>query len=489
MVTGCSTVVDGDATRGAPDLDTGIVWFDCGADFLGALTPPPGARCGELGVPVDYDDADGARASVAVIKIPATGDRIGSLVINPGGPGGSGVQAAVQQQPGYPAQIRERFDVVGFDPRGVGQSRPALWCNSDADTDRQRAEPAVDYTPAGIERIDADTKAYVQRCLDKTGAEFLANVDSGTVAHDIDRLRAALGDEKLTYLGYSYGTVLGAAYAFAYPEHVRALVLDAVLDVNADPVDSDLRQAAAFQRAFDTFAADCAQRPDCPLGTDPAKAVEVYRQLVDPLVTRPAATADPRGLSYNDAISGTLQSLYTPRYWKYLDDGLRQLRGGAGDNLLAMADLTMGRDAHGHYDNSVDNRIAVRCVDLPRVTDPAVAADADRRMREVAPFLSYGRFTGHAPLGVCAFWPVPRAEPPPVVGAPTLPSTLVVSSTDDPVTPYQAGVDLAGKLRARVLTVAATAHTAVFQADACVDDAVTRYLVELQLPAEGARCR
>ena len=168
--------------------------------------------------------------------------------------------------------MRERFDLVGFDPRGVAASTPAVWCNSDADNDRLRADPQVDYSPKGVEHIDNETKAFVQRCVDKMGKEFLANVGTANVVKDLDAIRAAVGDEKLTYLGYSYGTRIGGGYAEEFPQNVRAMVLDGAIDPNADPIEDDLRQAAAFQKAFDDYAADCAKDPTCPLGTDPAKA-------------------------------------------------------------------------------------------------------------------------------------------------------------------------------------------------------------------------
>jgi pimeloyl-ACP methyl ester carboxylesterase len=144
-----------------------------------------------------------------------------------------------------------------------------VWCNSDAENDHQRTLPEVDYSPEGVETIEDDTKAYVARCLDKTGEKFLANVGTVNVARDLDAIRAGLGDEKLTYLGYSYGTLIGSAYAEAFPQNVRAMILDVAIDPNADPIEEDLRQARAFQGAFDDYAADCAKEPACPLGDDP----------------------------------------------------------------------------------------------------------------------------------------------------------------------------------------------------------------------------
>ncbi len=162
-----------------------------------------------LSVPVDYAKPDGDVAQLAMIRFKATGHKIGSLIINPGGPGESGVEAAASLVGTLPQSVRERFDLVGFDPRGVASSTPAVWCNSDADNDRLRADPQVDYTPAGVDHIEKETKAFVQRCVDKMGKEFLANVGTASVVKDLDAMRAALGDEKLTYLGYSYGTRIG----------------------------------------------------------------------------------------------------------------------------------------------------------------------------------------------------------------------------------------------------------------------------------------
>ena len=449
---------------------------------------PAGAECGLLSVPVDYADPDGDVARLAMIRFTATGDKIGSMVINPGGPGESGVEAAVSMLSTVPQSVRERFDVVGFDPRGVASSTPAVWCNSDADNDRLRADPQVDYSPEGVEYIENETKAFIERCVDKSGEELLANIGTINVAKDLDAIRAALGDEKLTYLGYSYGTRIGAAYAEQFPEKVRAMILDGAVDPNADPLQADIRQAAAFQTAFNDYAADCAKQPDCPLGTDPAKAVEVYKSLVDPLVENPAKTDDPRGLSYSDAIVGTIQTLYSPNLWRYLTQGLTELEAGRGDTMLALADLYMRRDSQGHYNNSTDARVAVNCVDRPPVTDRDKIVAQDRKLREVAPFMSYGEFTGHAPLSTCAFWPVPPTSEPHELDVEGLPPILVVSTTNDPATPYQAGVDLARQLGGTMLTFEGTQHTVVFQGNACVDEIAARYLIDVVVPPD-TRCR
>lgn len=487
LVTACSNVVDGRAIISAPRPGSPVQWAPCKASS-GESRIPSGAECGFISVPVNYDKPDGDVAQLAMIRFKATGQKIGTLFVNPGGPGESGVESAVSLVGTMPESVRQHFDLVGFDPRGVGSSKPALWCNSDEDNDRLRADPQVDYSPEGVAHIEAETKDFVARCQQKMGDEFLENVGTVSVAKDLDAMRQAVGDDKLTYLGYSYGTRIGGTYAELFPDKVRAMILDGAVDPNADPVEADIRQAKAFQTAFDNYAADCATNPDCPLGTDPAKAVDVYHSLVNPLVDKPAPTKDPRGLSYSDAIVGTILPLYSPNLWRHLTKGLTELKNGRGDTMLALADLYMGRDADGHYNNSTDVRVAVNCVDEPPITDRATVVDEDRRAREVAPFMSYGDFTGHAPLGTCAFWPVPPTSTPHQLKVSGLPPTLVVSTTNDPATPYQAGVDLAKQLGGALLTFEGTQHTVVFQGNTCVDDIAAKYLVDVVVPPPGARC-
>ncbi|HEX2402722.1 MAG TPA: alpha/beta hydrolase [Mycobacterium sp.] len=488
LLAGCSNMVDGRAVISAPRPGSPIQWLPCKAAASDQNRIPAGAECGMLSVPVDYSKPDGDVAQIAMIRFKATGQKVGSLVVNPGGPGESGVEAAASMAPTLPQSVRERFDLVGFDPRGVANSTPAAWCNSDEDNDKLRADPTVEYTQEGVDHIEKENKEFVQRCVDKMGKEFLANLGTANVAKDLEAIRTGLGDEKLTYLGYSYGTRIGALYAEAYPDKVRAMILDGAVDPNADQIEEEIRQAAAFQKAFDNYAADCASSPDCPLGTDPSKAVDVYKSLVDPLVKHPAETKDPRGLSYSDAIVGTILPLYSPSLWRHLTQALSEIKDGRGDTMLAMADLYMGRDEKGHYNNSTDVRVAVNCMDKPHITDRAKVVDEDRRTREVAPFLSYGEFTGLAPLDTCAFWPVPATGDQHELKVAGLPPILVVSTTNDPATPYQAGVDLAQQLGGTLLTFDGTQHTVVFQGNTCVDDIAARYLVDVTVPPPNTRC-
>jgi pimeloyl-ACP methyl ester carboxylesterase len=465
------------------------VWGSC-TSMIGDTSEIPTAQCGTVSVPIDYAKPDGAQAQLAVIRVPATGDRIGVLMVNPGGPGASAVDTvAGMGETLADTDITRRFDLVGFDPRGVGHSTPQVRCRSDAEFDAYRREPMTDYSEAGVARIELLYQNMAQGCIDKTGLDFLANVGTASTAQDMDVVRAALGENQINYLGFSYGTELGATYAEKYPDRVRAMVLDGAVDPGSDPIGENIRQLAGFQTAFDDYAADCARSADCPLGTDPTQFVERYHELINPLVQQPGATSDPRGLSYQDAITGTVNALYTQRYWKYLTSGLLGLQRGtdAGD-LLLLADDYQHRNQAGHYENQQDAFTAIRCVDAPFPTDPAVWADADRRAREAAPFMAYGAFTGFAPRDICSTWPVPPTTVPHDVSSPGPGKVVVVSTTHDPATPYQAGVDLAGELDGALITFDGTQHTVVFNGSPCVDPAVVAFLTGLTQPPQNLHC-
>ncbi|WP_045194850.1 alpha/beta hydrolase [Rhodococcus sp. B7740] len=442
-------------------------------------------ECAMVTVPLDYADPEGRTIEVAISRTKATGEKIGSVLMNPGGPGSSGLYLAGQAEG---TAVADRFDRIGFDPRGIGASEPEVRCLTSEEVDQERREPDVDVSPEGIAATEAEHRDYAAQCVERTGADVLEHVGTREVVRDMDVIRAVLGDEKLTYIGYSYGTRIGTAYAEEFPSNVRAMVLDGALDPDQSPVDEAVAQGAAFQTAFDAFAADCAQTETCPLGTDPAQAVAQFRSLVDPLIDRPADTTDPRGLSYDDAITGAQQALYSQQLWRLLRAGLNELRDGRGDTLLRLADTYSGRLEDGSYTNIDDAFNAVRCVDGPPTTDRAAADEADARFRAAAPYLDDGRATGSAPLDLCAFWPVPNTSDPHIVDVEGLPTLVVVSTTNDPATPYQAGVELAAQLRADLVTYDGTQHTVAFSGVDCIDEPLVNYLVELVPPEDGLRC-
>lgn len=501
LVAGCAAGAGGDRTRpgdgptaaaGAGVVPAGLEhiytqpvrWGSC-ADYETDGPLASRIECARITVPVDYDDPTGPTAQIAISRTVATGDKIGSLLVNPGGPGASGLSLATT---GEGTALAEHFDVVGFDPRGIGASTPQVRCRTDAEFDAERADPRVDMSPSGIARIEDLNRRYADRCAQRTGTDLLAHVGTREVVRDMDVIRSVLGDDKLTFLGFSYGTRLGVEYAEAFPANLRAMVLDGAVDPTQDPVQTTVLQASGFQRAFDDFTADCVSRPSCPLGDDPARAVPRFRELVDPLVERPTETTDPRGLSYPDAITGVQQALYSTQLWGALRGGLSALQQGRGDSLLLLADQYQRRDDDGRYANIDDAFNAVRCVDDPPVTDRAAAGAADLALRTAAPFLDDGRGTGNAPLDVCAFWPVPPTGGPHRLDPTGLPAVVVVSTTADPATPYQAGVDLAGQLGGSLITFRGTQHTVALNGVACVDDPVVAYLVDLAVPRPDLTC-
>jgi pimeloyl-ACP methyl ester carboxylesterase len=443
-------------------------------------------ECALLDVPVDHDDPAGPVARIGVLRWRADpAVRVGSLVVNPGGPGASGMSAAADLAYRLPFdEVTRRFDVVGFDPRGVGASDPALRCSTPAERDAERADLDLDTSPAGVAATEEEERAFAQRCLDRGGEALLGHLGTRDVARDLDVLRAALGEERLTYLGYSYGTRIGTAYLTLFPERVRAMVLDGAVDPDRSVGEVLVAQAEGFQGAFTAFARWCAESGECPLGADPVRG---FRALVDPLAAAPAPTAEGRPLSQPDAVSATLRALYSPVQWESLRTGLTELAAGRGDTLLALADLYHDRQGDGGYTNAADVRTAVRCVDDARLTDPAAVAEVDARVRAAAPFLDDGQPPSSA-RGACAFWPVPAAEP--LVPDPAaVPPVVVVSTTGDPATPYAAGVELAGALGGRLVTVEGDQHTAYLSGIPCLDGPVTDYLVDpSRLPPDGLRC-
>src|SRR6201990_330000 len=476
------------AVATTPIAGATLTWGNCGR-FLDHPDNVPSAQCTTVPVPIDYDNPDAGQAQLAVIRIPATGPRIGALLINPGGPGASAVDAAVAMAAQLAgSEISRRFDLVGFDPRGVGHSTPALRCQTDAEFDAYRREPMVDYSPQGVAHIEQVYRQIAQRCQARNGSAFLENVGTASAARDMDSVRQALGDDQINYLGYSYGTELGTAYVERFGDHVRSMVLDGAVDPSIGPIQELINQEAGFQTAFNDYAADCARSADCPLGTDPTQWVVRYHQLIDPLVTKPATTSEGRALGYADATTGTINALYTPQLWKFLTSGLLGLRRRTDPRgLLTLADEYYGRDAKGHYNGSQDAFNAIRCVDAPEPTDPAVWPDTERRIRHAAPCTTSGEFTGHAPRYLCALWPVP-APSSPHPAAPVAPGkVVVVSTTHDPATPYQAGVDLAHQLGADLITYEGTQHTVTFNGNDCVDGAVVRYLVDGVAPGNLRR--
>lgn len=448
----------------------------------------PRFECARLEVPLDYADPGGATARVAMLRVPARGESMGSLLLNSGGPGGTGMNfAAVVAGTLAQSPITERFDLIGFDPRGVGATTPAIDCFTD---EQVRAGDAQSEFLISAGTLSAEgARQLVETCAQRSGGErALASVATRDSVRDMDVLRGALGEEQLNFFGQSYGTRVGAFYAAQYPQRVRAMVLDGAVDPRLGLVDRRLSQYAGFQRSFEQMAADCATRPDCPLGPDPARATQVFQDIARPLLDRPLPTESGPAFTYNDAVGTIISGLYISKAWPSITKGIAELQQGRADTLVRLGQLLSGPDDGGRLSNFSEAAYAIVCMDEERLTVEQ-ARDFRGRVYGVVPFVDPGRGLEGA-RDSCETWP---AQPKPTYPFPDrvegLPPTLIVSITGDPTTPYDAGIRLAEALGGSLLTVEGEQHTVVAAGtNACVADFTADYLVDLQTPPADARC-
>ncbi|MEW1586185.1 alpha/beta hydrolase [Micromonospora vinacea] len=446
-------------------------------------------ECAWLRVPLNYDDPGGAATTVAVLRVAARGTSQGSLLFNPGGPGGSGVLGGL----GVVAQltksrITERFDVVGFDPRGVGATKPAADCYTEGG--KTRGDEVFPLMTMTASLTEEDTRAVFDRCAKGSGgAEALTQMGTRTTVRDMDVLRAALGEEKLTFLGQSYGTRLGAVYAEQFPQRVRAMVLDGAFDPNLGTIERRLSAYEGFQRAFEAMAATCAKAATCPLGTDSTAWTSNFQKIVQPLREKPVPALDQK-LDFDTALGGVMAGLYSPDKWPTVVSGLAQVRQGRGDKLLELTFDFEGGEANSVVNgNFTEAAFAINCMDEQRLS-PADTARLRAKTYEIAPFMNPGGDPAVGARDGCEFWPAP-----PTLGIPYaqnvkgLPDTLVISITGDPTTPHQGAIRLADTLGSALLTVEGEGHTVVSSGkNTCVDTIAADYLVDLKLPAKMPTC-
>jgi pimeloyl-ACP methyl ester carboxylesterase len=448
-----------------------------------------GFQCARFWVPFDYSRPAGRRFSLPVDRLRATGPgrRIGSLVVNPGGPGGSGVSYALQARSQVSPAVRARFDVVGFDPRGVGGSIPALHCLSDPQMDKYLATSDNPTTPAGMSALIAENKLFARACQRSSGA-LLPYVATRNAARDMDVLRAVLGDTKLTYLGKSYGTYLGTWYAQLFPSHVRALVLDGAVDPAESGFGLNKVQAQGFEVALRSFTADCVRMPACPLGHGSVSAgIAKLQGLLNQAAKHPLPSQIRGQPAANDALvlDGVAAALYSKSFWKYLREGLAAAFGGNGTVMVALADALAERNPNGHYSNLLAAETSVDCLDHPWPRSLAAWRGAAAAAAKSAPQFGDAIMWGSLP---CAYWPI-RPVKQVTMRAAGAPPILVVGTTRDPATPFRWAQALAGGLSSGVLLGwNGDGHTAYRMGSSCVDSAVDRYLISLVPPRSGTRC-
>ena len=454
-------------------------WKACGA-----------AQCAGLSVPLDYAKPAGTSITVQVLRMSATqpGERIGSLVVNPGGPGASGVDYARAADFIVGKAVRQRFDIVGFDPRGVQRSSP-VDCLPDAQMDAFLAQDPTPDDTAEEQAFAASGAELAKGCVQRTGP-LIGHISTQDAAKDMDILRSALGDAKLNYLGKSYGTLLGAVYAGLFPQLVGRFVLDGVVPPDATPAEVALGQAEGFERATRAWAQNCVNAGGCPLGDSVDAVMAGMRDLLRRLDAKPVPMSDGREpvLTEGWAATGIAQAMYDQGSWDSLTQALRQVVDqNNGTELMRLADQYAERETNGHYSgNLLEAFYGISCLDSPDSPDLKVY---EQRAREAAvkaptwgPFLAWGGL-------VCGEWPVKAGQGPRKISAQGSGPIAVVGTTRDPATPYEWSVRLRNELsNARLLTFNGDGHTAYARSNACVDSAIDDYYTEGKLFADGLKC-
>ena len=435
--------------------------------------------CADYDVPLDYSNPNAGTITLALRRLPAAdpSQRVGLLFANPGGPGGSTIDILSGWARSLPNEVRDRFDVILFDPRGVGHSSPLICHDNIQQLIGLNPYPATDEDWKTIEEA---TKQQVNQC-EQVGGDILPFLGTKDVARDMDRIREAEGEDTITYFGYSYGTTLGQVYADMFPTHVRAMVLDGAVDVSLDNDTRGLEQTLAFEAAFHRYLDYCAARSCLP--GDPLAEIQglINQAEEEPL---PAPRGD-RPVGPGEIIYGIVQAMYTPAYRPIVTSALNAALDGDASGLLFLADTYAGRNNDGTYSNGTEANSAVNCLDYVTDRDPQHARELSDEYGQVAPF--FGPATGQLDL-YCAYWPVdPKPlTTPTAAGAPPI---MVIGGTGDPATPYKWAVALSHQLQSGFLvTHDADGHTAYRQGDSCIDDAVNAYLTDLTIPPEGLTC-
>ena len=499
-VTGCTSSGSGQppdssaaTTADAEPEAAPITWTDCDARISEIIAGTPGSErdlafeCGRTEVPIDHDEPDGATLPLFLVRAKLAGqtDRIGSLLVNPGGPGASGADAALSMALTLPEDVLRRFDLVGFDPRGVGLSTPVECIPAELKDRSIAAEPR----PTTREQMDQVVALYdetADACTEEYG-EALGTFDTVDTARDVDLLRQALGDEQLTYLGYSYGTTLGSTYAELYPDRVRAMVLDGAVDPDTDQQQQAEASSTALEASFDAFAANCTGLVSgCPLGDDPRRFLD---DLLAAAATAPVASSAPgetRTATPGVITTAVLAGMYDPATWPQLSQALAAARNGDAAGVFSMADSFSGRLDDGSYTNLLDANTAITCADTPEdeTYDEDRVLQLAQEWSQRSPLFGAGAAAG---LYTCSTWDAPRTPLPERDAGGSAP-IVVVGNSGDPVTPLPGAVDLAEDLESGVLlTWQGQGHTS-YPKTPCVTDAVNAYLIDLVAPQDGLTC-
>jgi pimeloyl-ACP methyl ester carboxylesterase len=484
------------STSAAPATPTQVApirWSDCTSQIKPLIAGQPGSdrqlsfQCGRTQVPIDYAQPNGSTLPLFLVRVVLAGqsNRIGSLVVNPGGPGASGADAAIGLALTMPTAVLQRFDLVGFDPRGVGLSTP-VECIPDQLKDTLAASEPRPTTDAQLDQAFGLAKQVADGCAKKYG-KALGTFNTVDTARDMDRIRQALGDPKINYLGYSYGTTLGSVYAELFPGHIRSFVLDGVVDPDSTPVADAESSAAGLEKGFDAFAANCTSLASgCPVGADPRGFVQALLTQAGQAPIPSAKQGETRKATAGIVLTAVLSALYDTGSWPQLAQSLAAAQKGDAQGLFSLADSYNGRLENGTYSNLMDANIAINCADQGRKQD---VSEAEVRRLDAEWNTKYPLFGAGAAVGLytCTVWQADRTPLPPRKAVDTAP-ILVVGNSGDPVTPLPGAQDMAEDLRSTVLlTWQGQGHTS-YPKTPCVADAVDSYLIDLTTPTSGLTC-
>ncbi len=453
-----------------------IIWSPC-------LNDPAGeSECGKLAVPFDYDNPTVGSFTLFITRLPATdpANKIGSMLVNPGGPGFGGSSVAQDAQYYFSSELLDRFDIIGWDPRGTGKSTPAVNCIEEYDE-----YFGIDSTPETPEEkqaiIDASQK-FNDECVAKSG-EILPYISTQATARDMDSIRRALGEEKITYFGFSYGSELGATWATMFPNTVRAAVLDGASDPNATSLDQGLAQAKGFEKQLDVFLAACSKRVSCAFHSNGDSATALDKLLIAVDESPIVVTADRTPITQGVMYTALAQSMYSNTLWPELERALADAVAGDGAGLLKLNDDYFQRKPGGTYGNELEAFLAISCLDDPGPTSVAAVDEQIPVFIKAAKRFGESFAYGYS----CALWPIPQVQRLEITGKGAGP-IIVIGTTGDAATPIESSRRAAKALEDGVfLTVTADQHTG-YGLNNCVVSAVDRYLIDLTPPPVGKVC-
>ena len=456
-----------------------LSWSSCSGQFL----------CASATAPLDWANPGGDTIELALIKKPSSGgaERLGSLFVNPGGPGGSAYDF-VEQSADYAAHpsLQTAYDLIGYDPRGTGHS-DAVHCLTDAERDAYLYDvlPGERGSDEWLDAYRASAKDFAEKCAENTGP-LLQFIDTDSTTRDLDMLRAVVGDPKLNYLGYSYGTFLGAEYAENFPDKVGRMVLDGAEDPTAGGFDITISQAAGFENALKNYLQSCVSGSECWFDGTADEALTEVQRLLAQVEKSPIRSSDGRELNASNLLTAIFYPLYNEGNWPYLDTLFSSVQDGEADFAFQLADAYNSRNPDGSYaDNLIESFNAISCADYPATTDDAVIEEQNKELIKasptVGPYWTYGDIA-------CSQWVYPSTRVPAAVTAAGSGPILVVGTTGDPATPYKWAEALAGQLEnGHLITFQGEGHTA-YNSSSCVADVVDSYFLDGTVPPADPDC-